>query len=296
VRCYTNAHTDNYLPPAGQFIPGSDSFRFAVLGDSELQNIPLEEILLDIKSSDFAFAMHVGDLADRVKTSHFEWLLQEFREELGDFPLYAVPGNHDDTKEPEEERLRYYKRAFGQPNYWFSYGDTLFVCLDTSDGEFTDAQALWLETTLDRLRDSFKLCVLFTHMPPFDPRPGHEHCIWSGVEQLKKIVVKYDFAAIITGHIHEYFELDFGGVPLYIVPPSGQVMRGSTTEFGYVAVAIDEEGSLSVKSVSVTDATGREDLEYGLSTRIQANPVVEMGLVFCVLGFLLAVRIRADRI
>ncbi len=288
VRSYTNAHTDNYLAPAGQFIPGPETFRFAVLGDSALRNAPLETVLRDILESNFAFMVNVGDQARRPTTAHFEWLLQELRQEVGDFPYYAVPGNHDITKNPDERRLRFYKRAFGQPDYWFSYGDALFICLDTSTGEFPDDKAAWLESTLSRLREQFNSCLLLMHIPPTDPRPGKHYCLRQGVDRLEGIVRAHNVTAILAGHIHEFVEGDFGGVPVYITPPSGQTMRGKTDSYGYLAIFVDAEGTVSVRPVPVTQEQGREYIEYYLSTEVQRYPVVEIGLVLVLSGFVLA--------
>ena len=242
VKSYTNAHIDNYLAPAGRFIRGDEALTFAVLGDSSLRNTPLEAVLRDIVRGGFDFALHVGDQARRRTSAHFEWLLQEVRGEIGDFPFYAVPGNHDITS--GGRHLRFYKRAFGQPHYWFSYGDTLFVCLDTSTIRLPDAQAEWLDQTLTRLRGLFKSCVLFMHVPPIDPRPGGDYGIVEGVERLRGIVQAHSVTAIIAGHIHEFLSGDFAGVPLYIAPASGQRMRGKADRFGYLSVSVDRQGSI----------------------------------------------------
>lgn len=285
VMYYTNAHADNYLAPAGQFIPGDDTFSFAVLGDSVLSNPPLGEILSDIVGRDFAFAVNVGDQAMRQTTAHFEWLLQELRQEIGNFPFYAVPGNHDITMEHGERRLRFYKRAFGQPDYWFSYGDALFVCLDTSTRELSDGQAVWLESTLLRLRGSFKSCLIFMHVPPIDLRAGENSCMRRGVDRLRQIVQANKITAIVAGHTHEYLQSEFGGVPLYVAPSSGQAMHGEADMFGYLAVTVEANGDVSVREVPVTRESGREYMEYYFSTEVQRYRVVEIGLIFVMAGF-----------
>ena len=293
VRAFSEAKTDNFVAPGGRFFDGKPAFRFAVMGDSGLRNEPMEAVLQDIRKKDFAFIIHVGDMARHFTSSHFEWLAQELHDDTGDLPFYAVPGNHDITSRQDDiRRLRYYKRIFGQPNYWFSYGDVLFVCLDTSTNDLTDADLAWLEGTLKRLRKMFKSCVMVMHVPPIDPRPDENHCMVDGVERLRQLVGQYDVNALFAGHIHEYSESDFGGAPLYIGPPSGETRRGGTTRFGYMAATVAPDGAVSVEAVPVTDKEGRKRVEYFVSTSVQRHPVAETGLVLMAAGFCLVVFLR----
>ena len=180
VENYNNAHTRNYLPPAGEFLKGDETFSFAVLSDSGLRDEPLKLVLEDIMKHNYPFVLNLGDQARKLMTSNFELLLQTNNKIFGDLPFYAVPGNHDvlyEGSEKPEDYLRFYNRSFGQAYYWFTYGETLFIGLDTSKGNLYPKQEEWLKTTLEKLRHSYKTCIVFMHIPPIDPRPGDSYCM-----------------------------------------------------------------------------------------------------------------------
>jgi 3',5'-cyclic AMP phosphodiesterase CpdA len=293
VKNYNNAYVRNYLPPAGEFIKGNNEFSFAVMGDSGLRDEPLEIVLKDIINHNYPFVLNVGDQARKLMTSNFELLLQTNNKILGDFPFYAVPGNHDvvyDKSDKPEDYLRFYNRAFGQAYYWFTYGNTLFIGLDTSRGTFYKKQQEWLKTTLSKLRSSYKSCIVFMHIPPIDPRHGQKYCMGkTDSDRLKSVLDKYNITAILAGHIHEYNASKFGNIPLYIAPPSGQKMRGKQKQYGYLKCTIEKNGQLNVKNVNVTKASGRDYFRYYLSTEAQIINLFYIGLVCIIISWLLAV-------
>ena len=293
VENYNNAYVRNYLPPAGEFIKGSDEFSFAVMGDSGLRDEPLKLILEDIMEHDYPFVLNLGDQARKLMTSNFELLLQTNNKIIGDFPFYAVPGNHDvvyDESNKPEDYLRFYNRSFGQAYYWFTYGNTLFIGLDTSKGTLYKKQKEWLETTLSKLRSSYKTCIIFMHIPPIDPRPGQNYSMGKNEsDALKTILEKYNITAILAGHIHEYHASEFAGIPLYICPPSGQKMRGEQKFHGYLNCTVEKNGQLKVKNISVTDALGRDYFRYYLSTEAQMINIFIIGLACIILSWLLAI-------
>lgn len=262
---YFTAQNENRLPPAGEFMKGPDNFSFAVISDSGMRDEPLDLLIKEVKTKDIKFVFHLGDQARALSINHFEYLLEFLNKRLGSLPLYAVPGNHDITKSGRTSSL-YYKRAFGQMHYYFSYGSTLFVILDTANGLLEKDQQIWLENTLARLRSGFKNCVVLMHVPPVDPRKGESYAMEGDTENLKAILSKYNITAIIAGHIHEYNEGNFAGIPLYIAPPSGQKMRGKTTSFGYLLCETGKPDKLSIKKIDVTNKLGRDYFMSTLST------------------------------
>ncbi|OGV46804.1 MAG: hypothetical protein A2017_14470 [Lentisphaerae bacterium GWF2_44_16] len=262
---FFTAQNENRLPPAGEFINGPDNFSFAVISDSGMRDEPLDLILKDIKTKNVKFIFHLGDQARSLTINHFEYLLQFLDARLGEIPFYAVPGNHDITKSGTTN-TRSYKRAFGQMNYYFSYGDTLFVILNTADSRFGKKRQIWLENTLSLLRKSFKNCIVLMHVPPVDPRPNENYAMYSDADELKNILSKYNINCIIAGHIHEYNEGVFAKIPLYIVPPSGQKMRGHTLKYGYLLCKTGKNSKPEIEKIDVTNKRGRNYLLSMLSS------------------------------
>lgn len=262
---------DNRLPPSGTFFEGQKSFSFAVMSDSGLRNEPLSKILQDIKSKKVKFILHLGDQARDLSSNHFEQILQDIDKDLDDIPFYAIPGNHDAIKDQtikKEHSLIYYKRAFGQPNYWFSYGDNLFVAINTAYSNYSKIDMKWLDNVLKRMRPMFKNCIILMHVPPTDPRPDCNYCMYGDDKKLSKVLKKYDITAIFAGHIHKYIKSKWQDIPLYIAPSSGQEIREKSQHFGYLLCRITPENKLEVKNINVTAGSGRDYLRFFLSTGI----------------------------
>lgn len=256
---------DNYLPPAGSFIDGPDSFSFAVMSDSALRNEPINDIIHDIKQRKAKFILHLGDQARRLSNNHFEQILQDMKQELGEMPLYSVPGNHD-VMHNDEKTLKYYHRAFGQSNYWFSYGNSLFIGLNTAFSRFPEQDRQWLDNVLKRLRPKFKNCFLFMHVPPQDPRPKHAYAMDRDNLKLEKMLAKYNITTIFCGHIQQFIEAKWGSTPMYITPAAGQVPRGNSKHYGYLFCTITPENKLEVKNIAMPSGSNRNMLRYFRST------------------------------
>ena len=286
---YNNAYVSNYLPPAGDFIKGKKEFSFAVIGDSGLRDEPLQEIVTEIKKKQYSFILDLGDQARKLILSNFELLLQTNNRIIGNYPFYSVPGNHDITNETNADHLRFYKRAFGQPYYWFTYGNTLFIGLDTSKGTLPLEQKKWLVKILSKLRSSYKTCIIYMHVPPIDPRHNQHYSMRRDVAALRNITSKYKVTTIFAGHIHEFNKSKFGGANLYICPPSGQVMRGKTKKFGYLGCSVNRNGTVNVKNIPVTSNRNRDYFRYYLSTEAQLYPIFIIGVICIILSWLTAI-------
>jgi 3',5'-cyclic AMP phosphodiesterase CpdA len=261
---YSRADTPPLLPPAGEMQEAPASFGFAVIGDSCMRRHVLQEVFRDLGKRNPRFALCLGDVAASYSSTHFEWVLQVFREVSGELPLYLVPGNHDALprtrggKPVRGDLLRYYKRAFGQNHYWFAHGETLFIGLDNSLGGFGAEQFAWLEKVLERIRPQYRTCILFMHRPVVDPETGEGYLAPHRREgQLGGIFKQYDqevgdlrayteehaINLLLCGHIHQYAEVPFGQGKVVTVRPSGQEQRGYAEDSsqGYLWVEVDNE-------------------------------------------------------
>lgn len=267
---YFDANCANFLPPAGSVINGPESFSFAVMSDSGDRHEPIKEIAADIKKQQVNFVLHLGDQARRIQPGHYESLLQDWHQHFGSLPFYAIPGNHDAIKD-RKANYNYYQRAFGQLYYWFAYGDTMFIALNTAESALDKTQQQWLKTVLATFRPDFKNCIIYMHVPPKDPRPNESYAMRANVEDFKAIIAGQRISAIICGHIHEYHAADFEGIPLYIVPPSGQRMRGKTKIYGYLLCTMKPDGKLQVKNIGVTDNKGRSYYKFILASEIDGR-------------------------
>lgn len=246
----------NFFPPESKFLaPGVTDFNVAIMGDSGNNNLVLEKIIRDTRRSDkrYAFILYLGDLVMNRHETYFYWMLSEIEPKLHHRPFYMVPGNHDVIHDNDTNKS-FYRSVMGATYYWFGYGDTLFIGLDSSAEYMEEAQFAWLDDTLNLIRPHFKYCIIFSHRPP-QVVPGHrEHTMDAeSIEALRKIVHRHrgKIDAMFFGHVHYFSEQTFEGIPIYTVPTAGQ---GSSVDkrFGYISLSLDSHGIAAVEPVYVT--------------------------------------------
>ncbi|MBQ4471982.1 MAG: metallophosphoesterase [Alphaproteobacteria bacterium] len=233
-----------FYPPAGYFLSAdADSFSFVVLSDTGSQNRTLQGLVRDARNKfNPKFILHLGDLVVYRNIEHMYWMMDELDDKLKGIPLYLVPGNHDVKKKKGTDKTLY-ERVFGPRYYWFGYGNTLFIGLDSSTKEIDENQWTFFERVMQRVRPGFRHVILFTHIPPVAPDDHPQHTLNAdAVERMNQMLKKYPVDAIFTGHVHYYSEQKFAGIPLYTTPPSGQYFVGPVHKFGYLVVNVDSQG------------------------------------------------------
>lgn len=179
LRRYDGHASPLIFPPAGRFFQQEKSeMRFAVFGDFRIQTMPFEAVMRSIRNDGADFALCVGDMAKKREIQHFCWLAERMKRAGGDLKIFCTPGNNDrESRDPHENGLRAYKGSFGQPGYWFAWGDSLFVSLDTSAERLAVGEFERLEEILKRERNRFNRLVVFTHVPPVDSMGAVNVCL-----------------------------------------------------------------------------------------------------------------------
>ncbi|MGN0872752.1 MAG: metallophosphoesterase family protein [Victivallales bacterium] len=254
-------HITPVLPPAGLALhPERKSFSVAVFSDFASRVDSVEKIGREISRSRAAFVLCLGDMVRKRTHPDFLHVAKELRECIVQ-PFYAVPGNWDRN---DSSLWDVYRTHFGQDYYFFSYGDTLFVGLNTADGSLPEDQQEFLRRTLQRERGHFARCVIFCHVPPEDPRERGDHAmdpVSAGI--FRDIIQPYRVDLILCGHIHRFSESDFEGTRLVIAPSSGQSIRDPDNRmFGYLLLDFPADGTIRVHRMDVTPETGFEELDY----------------------------------
>ncbi len=289
--CYTagTAFSTNlppFLPPAGRALhPMATRFRMAAFGDFGARVDSMEAVVQSI-GSHADVAICTGDMMEFARETEYGHVVSELREEMR-CPFWAVPGNHDLSL---PNSLEVWHRFFGQDFYYWSYGDTLFIALNTATGKLPEEQRLFLQHTLSSQRERYRRCVIFCHVPPVDLRPKASHCLpTEEAEIFRGIVAGYKIDLIVTGHIHRYMEGTFAGIRLVHLPSSGQVIRDPDNRmYGYAILDFKADGSILVKHIDVTAETGRERMEFFASTVLGDKPIIFFsGLALVVFGSIL---------
>jgi len=290
---------NNFVVPASLITePEEEEFQFVVVSDTGAKNAPIERIIKTVQNdSANKFIVHLGDLVRYRNISHFRWILSELDEKL-QLPWHMIPGNHE-----IENRMRYvdkslYKAMFGPLYYWFSYGETIFIGLDSSEGTYSRQQLEWLDNVLSHIRPHFKYCIVYTHIPPFANEEWKKKMAYGhSVSELREMLAKNNVNLVLAGHVHEYSEGIYNGVRMVTLMSSGQKVRSSVKQFGYVTVHITAEG-IEVAPHYLADNMEKDNeyVELLLSSVLVDERLLAIAISILVVGILLFVicnRLRA---
>lgn len=231
-------------------------FHFFVFGDTREGDEIFRNIIEHTNKRRPLFVFNGGDLVSNGKEEEYAHLLALIKELQ--VPMYVAPGNHD----IRSNGRAIYGAIFGPAYYSFTYGNTHFVVLDSSTGGLDEAQYRWLEEDLKN--HQLETILVFTHVPPFDPRPGESHAFNSPGERdvFLNLMKRYGVDRVFASHIHGYFREEREGVP-YIITGGGGAYLVSSGFYHYVDVEVDggEIREKVVKIPSSPEAQGRIDWE-----------------------------------
>ncbi len=240
---YNGKH--DYYPPAGYILnPDAKQIKFSIVGDTGHNDTVLPIVLNKVTSDNPDFIIYIGDLVNGTAREHFAHMVDVVDENVGETPVYFTPGNHDVTPSGFGAISKHeYTHRLGAPYYWFGYGNTLFISLDSSSETIDEQQWKFYDWVMTNIKPRFKYTILYTHMPPINPRDMESHRQSDqSAERMMTMIKKHKPDAIFSGHVHYWYPQTFQGVPLYTTPASGQSPRGDIKEMGYVNVSIDKNG------------------------------------------------------
>ncbi len=251
----------NYVVPSGKmFVPEKDAFIFSAVSDTGGENGSLEKIINQARGTGAEFILHLGDLVRYKTPSHFDWIVSELEGKLKGVPFYMIPGNHEIENEEGVVDKTTYMEIFGQTYYWFSYGSTLFIGLDSSEGTLDKEQLRWLKLTLEKIRPYFKYCVIYSHVPPTSgTKIIDKHLLPKTSQEFASLISEHNVSLLLFGHVHYFSNETFAGVPMYTLPASGQESRDmEKIKPGYLMISVTPEGIHShVKYLRKTRSTER---------------------------------------
>jgi predicted phosphodiesterase len=208
--------------------PEKDSFRFAVMGDSQGRNDILAEALEEAGGCDFV--IHCGDTTPSGQASEYDAFESVLR--AAPMPVMVTPGNHDVKLDGGEE----FASRFGPTAFSFDYSGTRFAFVDSSDQDISEEEIDWLRGTFEGAVRK----VLVTHMPSFDPF-GDDHTLdAASCERVRLLASQEGVDAVFTGHIHAYNLTDEGGTDYLISGGAGGILVEGVHHI--VIVTVDEAG------------------------------------------------------
>lgn len=258
---YFNA-IHNYSNPQSQFLePNKKELNILLVSDTGSNHLVLRKVLESaLQNNNYDFVMYLGDMTVNASVSAYYWMLHDIQPVLGKTPMYTLPGNHDIVRRIGLTKVHFtdkslYETIMGPRYYWFGYGDTLFITLDSSDESLDKAQLQWLDDTLKKIRPYFKNCIIMGHVPPANSRPDYFEDHITKPEATKKfesIIRKYKINGMFFGHVHFFSAAKFAGIDFWTTPSSGQSIRNpEVPKYGYVNVKINKNGKVDVQPVYI---------------------------------------------
>lgn len=215
----------------------TDAFTFVVIGDAEPGRFIWERDIWGqkgvfrsqmkaIASETAAFVMQLGDMVSRGIPGNYRLFYRDLEAAELKVPYFTTVGNHDRHWPHGMVDDTLYQGLFGNSDYYFDSGNWRFVSIDSSEERLTAAQLDWL----DRVLDTTKRKVVFTHMPPRGLKSWTLGMtgIEGGADRFMDILALRGVERVYVGHVHGYGLASYrgvrfvlsgcGGSPLYPMP------------------------------------------------------------------------------
>ncbi len=237
----------------------TDSFDFAILGDSEpgrfwifrkLFSEPavFNKHLLSLQNIPLDFVFQLGDMVSRGTLENYLKFFRTLSATPPKIPYLTVIGNHDRSKPNGKSHSRLYRSLFGiKTNYFFDRGPLRLIILDSSRAKLTRAQLRWLNLAL---KTPLKKIVL-THMPPMGLRFWKDLPIScrggfvKGSKAFIELMARHQVDRVYTGHIHAFAVCDLQGVRYVLTGGGGSPLfpSGVADKFYHsLTVSVSPEG------------------------------------------------------
>ena len=192
------------------------------------------------------FIIHMGDFVDQGTEEEFRLIKTSLFNNLN-IPLLALAGNHEAFK----GNLSLYQSFIGSPTYHFTYGDVLFIILNSAlDQSITysdSTQFTYLKEVLST--NSKKHIVLLTHVPTKDHFGTAHEMDYEDSKILEGILEEYknnspSSILVLFGHLHTFDRWETSGVS-YIVTgnaSSKEYLKRQQNTIGYGLLHMKSEG------------------------------------------------------
>lgn len=154
------------------------------------------------------FGLGLGDIVypKGESINYDNHLFKPFQEVFKNTPFYPVAGNHDWLSDPEKNFDKEWSLPNNEHYYSFTYSNTLFIGLDSSNGGFYEKenQLIWLKETLTSNKGNYDWIVVYLHHngKTCTYKPNYNHVI-----SFYEVFEKYKVDLVLNGHAHTYERL-----------------------------------------------------------------------------------------
>lgn len=154
------------------------------------------------------FGLGLGDIVyPKGESANYDnHLFKPFENVFKNTPFYPVAGNHDWLSDPEKNFDKEWALPNNEHYYSFSFSNTLFIGLDSSNGGFyeKDKQLDWLKKTLSSNKGKFDWIVVYLHHngKTCTYKPNYDHVI-----SFYEVFANNKVDLVLNGHAHTYERL-----------------------------------------------------------------------------------------
>jgi len=230
----------NTIPLFPPTPPSDDSISFYVFGDSQGYQGGISQIVADANENDPDFIFHCGDLTPFGQENQYLDTLAAF--EGLEVPLYTTVGNHDIRQGGGEQYIQH----FGPSTYSFDLDSAHFTVFNTSANTVSEEEFDWLENDISTANSTWKF--VFSHIPPYDPRPDENHTMESSINtRLMNLYEEYEVDVVFSGHIHMFDHRTINGVEYVITGGAGAGLYAEPEDGGiyhYVNVTLTDSDAI----------------------------------------------------
>ncbi|MFK5881178.1 MAG: metallophosphoesterase [Sulfurospirillum sp.] len=238
---FASSYNQNMLKSLALSNHNQESFSFAVMGDNRDGDNVLKKIISLVNADqNISFSINNGDLVPDGYKKEFSNYLSLVK--TSNKPLLSIIGNHEI---PWYDGETNYKKVFGKTHFAFSYGNSYFIVLDSSNKTIKKKQKKWLIKQL-KISQQYANRFIFTHVPLYDPREGdyakgHSFKSLKEAKKLNDIFDKYRVTMLFCSHIHFYFKGKWQKTPFVITGGAGAPLKSYKNSgfYNYVKIVVD---------------------------------------------------------
>ncbi len=286
-----HAQTAPQTGPVELQLQVSTPFHFVAYGDSrfhdpkdtEAANPAVRRALVQaIAEAEPAFITFGGDIVYNGYDQN-DWKVWDsetavWREKK--IPVYPALGNHEFHGEEKVALANYFQRFPELKNnryYSVRAANTLMLVLDSSLGEVSGPQGLWLTQELDHLPGDVDFVFIVLHHPPYTSSSdakifGGGHSARPKEKELAKMLEarQQNIRArivVFSGHVHNYERHEHGGITYFVTGGAGahaypierakdDPFQSKEVNYHYIMVDVDR-GSLKITMHRLDLASGK---------------------------------------
>ncbi|MDD2286179.1 MAG: metallophosphoesterase [Paludibacter sp.] len=154
-------------------------------------------------------------------------------------PRFLLTGNH----ELYFDGWKHFQRLYGTSIYYFTVQTPsikdLYICLDSGSGTLGKSQLTWLKELLEKDRNLYNQCVIFTHVNFFrDRHTLSTNPLVNELLVLLDLFEKYQVNLVIMGHDHIRAENQLGNTTYLTL----DTLEDGTSNASYLVLKKENSG------------------------------------------------------